>query len=324
MQVKLLYLLRMNKNISSAGDRISLLHTFVRIVESGSLSAAATQLGAAQPTISRRLQHLEKLLGVKLIQRTTHTMKLTDDGERCYRHAHQLIENWQIMEDDVSAVRDEPVGILRVRAPHAFGQDQLIGPLGDYLQRYPQTSVEWTLNDHSPDFIHEGVDCAIHVGHVTDEGVVAVLLAEVPRILVAAPGLLAQRKPVAHIGDLALLPWLALHNFYRNEVTLQHTLSGKSYQFDIAPRISTDSLYAVRKAAVNGLGAAIVSSWLVKEDLAQGKLQHLLPEWQAAPLPIYLLYPWASYYPARLRKFLEMMKKEMPGLTGTQPPELKR
>ncbi|KOC88189.1 LysR family transcriptional regulator [Winslowiella iniecta] len=311
----------MNKNLSSSGDRISLLHTFVRIVESGSLSAAAMQMTTSQPTISRRLQTLEQLLGVKLIQRTTHTMKLTDDGERCYRHAQQLIENWQSMEDDISVVRDEPVGILRVRAPHAFGQDQLIGPLGDYLRRYPQTSVEWTLNDHSPDFIVEGIDCAIHVGPVSDPAVVAVLLAEVPRIVVASPALLAQFPAMTEVADLAQLPWLALNSFYRNEVTLNHIDNNQAYHFAIAPRISTDSLYAVRKAALNGLGAAMVSAWLVKEDLAQGELQQLLPQWQAAPLPIYLLYPYASYYPARLRKFLELMKEVMPGITGTRQPE---
>ncbi|MBP2171402.1 DNA-binding transcriptional LysR family regulator [Erwinia toletana] len=311
----------MNKNPPATADRISLLQTFVRIVESGSLSAAASQIGTSQPTISRRLQSLEQLLGVKLIQRTTHTMKLTDDGERCYRQAYKLIEHWQIMEDEVSAVRDEPVGVLRVRAPHAFGQDQLIAPLADYLQRYPQVSVEWTLNDHSPDFIAEGVDCAIHVGAATDPAVVAVLLAEVPRIVVAAPSLLARYAAVHEVADLAQFPWLALNSFYRNEVTLSHISSEQVYRFAITPRLSTDSLYAVRKAALDGMGAAMVSAWVVQDDLRQGHLQQLLPQWQAAPLPIYLLYPYASYYPARLRKFLELMKAVMPGLAGTQLPE---
>lgn len=310
----------MNKNINPSGDRITILQTFVRIVEGGSLSAAAVQLGTSQPTISRRLQWLEQMLGVKLIGRTTHTMKLTDDGERCYQHARKLIENWQILEDEVSGVRDEPAGVLRVRAPHAFGQDQLIGPLGDYLLRYPQINIEWTLNDHSPDFIQEGVDCAIHVGAVNDPSVIAVLLAEVPRIVVAAPALLSSQAAISHIADLARFPWIALNSFYRNEVTLTSSVQGEICHFDISPRLSTDSLYAVRKAAINGLGVAMVSSWVVKDDLDAGRLQHVLPDWQAAPLPIYLLYPYASYYPARLRKFIELMKEVMPELTGTQAP----
>lgn len=308
----------MNKNLSPAGDRIAILQTFVRIVESGSLSAAAVQMDTTQPTISRRLQSLEQMLGVKLIQRTTHTMKLTDDGERCYQHARRLIENWQILEDEVSGARDEPAGVLRVRAPHAFGQDQLIGPLGDYLRRYPQINIEWILNDHSMDFIPEGIDCAIHVGTITDPSVVAVLLAEVPRIVVAAPSLLASYGPVKEVEDLVHLPWVALSSFYRNEVTLNPINNGEPFRFDITPRLSTDSLYAVRKAVLNGLGVGMVSSWVVKEDLEEGTLQHVLPNWQAAPLPIYLLYPYARYYPARLRKFIELMKEVMPGLSGTR------
>jgi DNA-binding transcriptional LysR family regulator len=310
----------MNKNLFPNGDRIAMLQTLVRIVDSGSLSAAAAQMNTSQPTVSRRLQVLEQLLGVKLIQRTTHSMKLTDDGERCYQHARKLIEQWQSMEDELRGVRDEPVGVLRVRAPHAFGQDQLIGPLGDYLQRYSQTSVEWTLNDHSPDFIPEGVDCAIHAGPVTDPSVVAVLLAEVPRIVVAAPELLATHAPLTQIGDLVRLPWLALNSFYRNEVTLTHSVSGENCRFDIAPRLSTDSLYAIRKAALNGVGVAMLSSWIVTQDLEQGRLTPLMPEWCAAPLPVYLLYPYASYYPARLRKFIELMKEVMPRISGAHAP----
>lgn len=138
--------------------------------------------------------------------------------------------------------------------------------------------------------------------------------------MVAAPELLAGNAPLSQIGDLAQLPWLALNSFYRNEVTLTHHDSGKSCRFDIAPRLSTDSLYAVRKAALNGVGVAMLSSWVVKQDLEQGRLIALMPDWRAAPLPIYLLYPYASYYPARLRKFLALMKEVMPRITGAQPP----
>lgn len=318
--VKLLYTQRMKELSSVNTDRITLLYTFVRIVESGSLSAAAQQMQTSQPTVSRRLQTLEQLLGVRLIQRTTHTMKLTDDGERCYQHARRLTEQWLLLEDDLHAVNDEPVGVLRVRAPHAFGQDQLIAPLGDYLQRYPQTRIEWTLNDHTPDFIAEGIDCAIHVGDITDPSVVAVLLAEVPRIVVAAPELLQAFPPVQKVEDLAQLPWLALNMFYRNEVVLTDTHSGEQFQFPITPRLSSDSLYAIRRAALNGVGAAMVSAWIVKEDLQMQRLYQPLPAWQAPPLPIYLLYPYASYYPARLRQFMALMREVMPRIIGTQPP----
>lgn len=307
----------MNTHYGGGQDRIELMQTFIRIVESGSLSAAAMRLNTTQPTISRRLQALEKLLGLKLIQRTTHAFKLTDDGERCYAHARQLLETWHALADELTGASDAPAGTLRVRAPHAFGQDQMIAPLAEYLRRYPQVNVEWMLNDHSPDFIADGVDCAIQVGTQLDPALVAILLAEVPRIIVASPELLAAHPSITGVEQLTDLPWLALSTFYRNEIVLSRGEQEK-VNLAIAPRLSSDSLYAIQRAARSGLGIAIVSAWIVQDDLTSGKLVHLLPEWQASPLPVYLIYPWASYYPARLRTFLAMMKAVMPGLTGTQ------
>ncbi len=306
-------------NNQNSSDRIELMQTFIRIVESGSLSAAAAQLGTTQPTISRRLQALEQRLGLKLILRTTHALKLTDDGERCYAQARQLVATWHALEDELTGASDDPVGTLRVRAPHAFGQDQLIAPLTDYLRRYPRLNVEWMLNDRTPDFMAENVDCAIQVGAPGDASIVAILLAEVPRIVVASPALLAQHAPVEQVEQLADLPWLALTSFYRNEIALQRIQDGQPVNLPIQPRLSSDSLYAVRKAALSGMGAAIVSAWVVQDDLAQGRLIQLTPAWQAPPLPIWLTYPWASYYPARLRKFFEMIKDVMPTLAGTRP-----
>jgi len=303
----------------NTSDRIELMQTFIRIVESGSLSAAAAQLGTTQPTISRRLQTLEQRLGLKLILRTTHALKLTDDGERCYAQARQLLATWHALEDELTGASDDPVGTLRVRAPHAFGQDQLIAPLVDYQRRYPRLNIEWMLNDRTPDFMAENIDCAIQVGAPTDPSVVAILLAEVPRIVVASPGLLARHPPIEQVEQLRDLPWLALTSFYRNEVALQKIDDGQPVNLAITPRLSSDSLYAVRKAALAGMGAAIVSSWVVQQDLAEGRLVQLTPQWQAPPLPIWLTYPWASYYPARLQHFFTMIKAVMPQLAGTRP-----
>ena len=106
--------------------RLDDLTVFVRTADRGSLSAAAVQLGSTQPTISRRLQWLEKLLGLRLLQRSTHAMKLTADGERCYAHAKALLESWAAVEADLRGAKDQPRGHLRVLAPHAFGQELLV------------------------------------------------------------------------------------------------------------------------------------------------------------------------------------------------------
>jgi len=322
----LLYVIRMKKSVitlpdntgaasllSATGDRIELMQTFVRIVEAGNLSAAANQLGTTQPTISRRLQTLERSLGVKLLHRSTHTMRLTTDGERCYQHARNLLESWAAFESDLRGAGQEPAGLLRVVAPHAFGQERFIKPLADYLKRYPQVNVEWLLHDDIAigDFISDGIDCAIQVGEISDSSLVAIKLTEVPRILIAAPSVLTDRLLPKHPRDLATLPWLALRTYYRNEVLLRCKTTGETQRIPITPRMSTDNLYALRSAALQGLGVGVSSAWIVDSDLVAGRLMHLIPEWQADSLPVHLVYPYARFYPARLRCFVDAIRAGM-------------
>lgn len=302
-------------------DRVDLMRTLVRIVEAGSLSAAARQLGTTQATVSRRLQSLETMLGVKLLLRSTHAMKLTDDGERCYQHARRVIDAWIALEDELSQTEDEPVGMLRVRAPHAFGQEQLLTPLIQFLERYPQLSVEWLLNDKTVNFLSDNIDCAIRVGAEVDPATVSVLLAEVPRSLVASPALLARFPDIETPQQLGALPWIAVRTFYQHDITLTQIQRGDIERVAIAPRLYTDSLYVARNTALAGLGVTVVSSWTVEDSLRSGKLVSLLPEWQVAPLPVHLVYPWARYYPARLRMFLQLMREVMPGISGMRQPE---
>ena len=293
-------------------DRIGWMHTFVTIVEAGSLSRAAEQLGTTQPTVSRRLQALERAVGLTLLQRSTHAMQLTADGERCFERARELLANWASFEADLRGVGDQPEGVLRVQVPHAFGQQLFVAPMVAFLQRHAGVSVEWLLRDGTPDFIAEGIDCAIQVGDVRDLAVVALRLSEVPRILVAAPTLLQGPAPPAHPSELGQLPWLALRTYYRTDIALGHVASGERHVLRIAPRMSTDSLFALRSAAVQGLGACVASAWMVAEDLAARRLVHLAPHWRAAPLPIYLVYPHARFYPAKLRRFVETMREQVP------------
>ncbi|WP_394791965.1 LysR family transcriptional regulator [Rhodoferax sp.] len=298
--------------MKTAPDRIELMQTFVRIVEAGSLSAAATQMGATQPTVSRRLQALERSFGIKLLQRSTHAMQLTEDGTRCFARAKELLGSWEAFESDLRGSHDLPEGTLRVMAPHAFGQQQLITPLAEYLRRYPRVAVEWLLHDGTPNFIADGIDCAIHVGTVDDPAVVAVKMAEIPRIVVAAPSVLGDGPRPTQTSDLAALPWLALRTFYRNEISLQHS-DGTQRRIALQPRISTDSLFALRNAALMGLGVCVASAWAVADDVQQGRLVHLLPDWHATPLPMYLLYPYAKFYPAKLRRFGEVLRSALLG-----------
>ncbi|MCE4553958.1 LysR family transcriptional regulator [Roseateles cellulosilyticus] len=310
----------MKEPTSTGLDRLELMQTFVRIVEAGSLSAAAAQLGSTQPTVSRRLQWLEKRLGLRLLQRSTHAMRLTEDGERCYAHAKALLESWAAVEADLRGAQQQPRGHLRVLAPHAFGQEVLVAPLARFLAAHPEVSVDWLLEDREANFIAEGIDCAIRVGDVQDPSLVAVRLAEVPRVLVAPPGLWGAGEPPRTPADLAALPWVTLPRFYRDELDLHQPGTTRREHVRLTPRLRTDSLYAARSAVRAGVGAALLSAWLVADDLASGRLCQLVPGWEASPLPVYLLYPYARLYPARLRVFADVMRQAMPDMAGMRPP----
>ncbi|HDR9148324.1 TPA: LysR family transcriptional regulator [Burkholderia vietnamiensis] len=300
--------------VDGAGYRFELMETFVRIVEAGSLSAAAAQLHTTQPTVSRRLQALERSLGMRLLQRTTHAMRLTVDGERCFTRAKELLAGWAAFEADLRGAQEEPDGLLRVAVPHAFGQERFVAPLAQFLRDYPRVSVEWLLQDEVRDFVGSGIDCAIQVGEPSDPGVVAIRLTKVPRFVVAAPSVLDRAAVPADPDALAALPWLALRTYYRNELTLTHAVTGDTRRIAIRPRVTTENLYALRCAALLGVGACVGSSWLLADHLARGELVHLAPDWQASPLPVYLTYPHAQFYPSRLVRFVAMMRDAVPPL----------
>ncbi|WP_279152607.1 LysR family transcriptional regulator [Photobacterium iliopiscarium] len=300
-------------------DRILLLTTWVRIVEAGSLSAAAKQLKTTQPTVSRRLQSLEQMFKCNLMLRTTHQLKLTDEGDTCYQYAKQLLEQWSILEDTVGSDTTLIKGRLRVRAPHAFGQQQLIKPLMKYLTIYPEMRIDWLLNDTSPDFLADNIDCAIHVGAITNPNVVAKLIGYVPRIIVAAPEVIKKHGDIKNISELQQWPWIAVSTFYNHELILKNTLSNELSVLGIDPILSTDNLYSALECIKGGLGIGAISSWLVKPYLLTGQLVHMAEHWQADPLPVYFVYPYSNYYSKRLRLFMEIMTIGIQQMIGIDP-----
>lgn len=292
-------------------DRLLLMQTFIRIIEAGSLSAAARQLGTTQPTVSRRLQALERQIGQPLVQRSTHALRLTETGQRAYERAKALATDWECFEQSLRADPGQPEGLLRVQVPHAFGQEHLIPSLVQALKAAPGLRVDWLLDDAPPNFVEQGLDCAIRVGGKAEGSVVAIELARVPRVLVAAPDLV-EGLTLDGPEDLAELPWVALYTFYRREVQLLRD-DGERARVAIRPVLSTDSLYATREAVRLGLGAALLSGWAVRQDIAEGRLVQLLPRWRGDALPVRLLYPNPPAPAARLRYFIEAMRRSMAG-----------
>jgi DNA-binding transcriptional LysR family regulator len=313
----------MNDALRDGGqDRLALLQTFLRVAEAGSFSAAAQQLATTQPTVSRRVQLLESLLGARLVERSTRGLRLTEEGERCAAQAQELIDGWQSLAEDIDG-GEELSGTLRLRVPHAFGQSQLIEPLAAFLTKHPRVSVEWMLQDQLPDFSRENVDCSLLVGEIAQPNLIATQLAEVPRVLVAAPAIakklpkgLDKAVPEEIAAVLAAQPWLALLAFYRDGIELVGAKGDGRVEIPFKPRLGTDSLFALVESARRGLGVALVSQWAVMDDLAEGRLVRLLPSWCATPLPISLVYPSRRLQPARLRAFLQVMREVIPTMRG--------
>jgi DNA-binding transcriptional LysR family regulator len=127
--------------------------------------------------------------------------------------------------------------------------------------------------------------------------------------VVSAPSLLEGGRVPQEPDELVALPWMALRTYYRTELTLTHEETGETRRIPIRPRISTDNLYALRSAAVLGMGACASSAWLLADDLASNRLVQLAPKWQAHALPVYLLYPHAQHYPSRLLRFIALMRE---------------
>jgi DNA-binding transcriptional LysR family regulator len=301
--------------MKSSANQLALMNTFVRVVSAGSLSAAARQLGTTQPTVSRQISNLEDIVGVQLISRSTHSLRLTDEGQRYFSYAEGMIAEMTAFEDDLRGTATEPTGYLRVQVPTAFGQDWLVEIAHDFLKTCPAVQLEWRLSDSPSKFTEEGIDCAIRVGTPKDDTVIARLLGTVHRVIAAAPSLLAKHDEISRPEELLTLPWVSLSTYYTDRLSLRDQF-GNTRELTISPKFSADHVLTTRTAAKLGIGAVLISEWAVRTDLESGDLVRLVPQWFGPPVPIYLIYPRSRYYPIKLRKFIDITRLIVPRFFG--------
>jgi DNA-binding transcriptional LysR family regulator len=285
--------------------------TFVRIVAAGGLSAAARQLNTTQPTVSRQLRNLESYLHVRLLNRSTHAMSLTDAGRRYYEYARGLLEGLEAFEGDLRGEIAAPSGVLRVIVPTAFGQDWLVDIAARFLQECPNVTLEWRLSESSVRFDEQAVDCVIRVGEPKEEAAIARRIGEVQRLVVSSRSFIDKFGEPTQPEDLAGMPWLTLDPYFRDKVDLRNE-QGNLKRIIITPHFITDHILATRAAARLGSGVTLISEWAVRDDLARGELVRLLPRWRGEPVPIHLIYPRAHFYPAKLRRFIEIVETIVP------------
>ncbi|MEM9980592.1 MAG: LysR family transcriptional regulator, partial [Cyanobacteria bacterium P01_D01_bin.2] len=290
--------------MSKSLDRLTLLDTFVRIADAGSISAAARDLGLSQPSASRQLAELESRFKTQLMRRTTHDLSLTAAGVELLADARQLLDQWEALEEKYLATETTPQGRLKVVVPIALGQLHLLDIVLRFQQQYPLIDLSWQLQDGNIRFAEVGCDCWIKIGPVSDESLIVEPLGQVERMVVAAPSLLRTQGHPKTPKALEKLPFVTLTPFEGGQIPLTNS-QGKQVMLTPSARMNTNSITALHKAALAGLGAAIMPRWFIEEDLTQQHLVDLLPQWRAPMLTICVASLPGRYRPRRLRAFLD-------------------
>lgn len=289
--------------MSTRFDRLTLLETFVRIAERGSLSEAARDLGTSQPSVSRQLAALETRLGAALARRTTHDVTLTTDGLALLSDARRMLREWEAIEER-HADSEVLKGTIRVIAPVALGQSLFVRATSQFLKDHPGLTIDWRLRDDTIRFAEEGCDCWLKVGLVPDDTLIVRELATVERLVVGTPDCLARNKDAA----LADLPWLTLGQFEGNRIELFDRAGGNSEIVSVKPKMASDNIFAVYEAALQGVGVAILPHWFVSRDLTAGILMDVAPDRRAARLPVNLALAPGVRRPARVDRFCEAVQ----------------
>jgi len=295
-------------------EDLRLLRTFVRIAESGSISAAARALNTAQPTVSRHLRQLERTSGVVLLRRDTHAMSLTAAGERLLADARELLSLAEVASERVREERETARGHLRIVAVLDTGMWIVPRLLAGFRKRYPKVTAELHLTNRPSKFIEEGFDCGIMVGPLTDRSVAARKAGEITRVLVASPALLKEHGTPTTPAQLKRLPWMGIlqpHFYARDRVTLRRGREQRVVR--LSPVLVMDSVTALREAATAGAGLTMQPEWLLGVTLTSGKLARVLPEWTLPPANVNVVFP-SGLLPARLRAFVDYAVVELPRL----------
>ncbi|MGP1396521.1 MAG: LysR family transcriptional regulator [Inquilinaceae bacterium] len=297
-------------------DRLTLLETFVRIADRGSITAAARDLGLSQASASRQLKELEDRLTAQLIRRTTHALSLTPAGQDLLRDAQALIAGWDALADRHGASERTVAGRLKVVAPVALGQLHLADMAVRFQLAHPGVSVIWVLEDAPIRFAEVGCDCWIKVGPVPDDTLIVRPLGRVERLIVAAPALVAHHA-IGGPEDLAAMPCAALDPFDGGRIDLT-AKSGAEARIAPDLSLSTNNIFALHRAALLGAGFAVLPRWFVEDDLAAGRLIDVLPDWRAATLTINAAFLPARHQPKRLGLFLDALLTGVGAIPGIQ------
>ncbi|WP_338848625.1 LysR family transcriptional regulator [Massilia sp. W12] len=288
-------------------DQFKQISTFVEVVARGNLSAAARAEGIAPAMIGRRLDALEERLGVKLLQRTTRKIALTEEGAAFLEDCQRILRELDEAESAVSARSAHASGHLLISAPAGFGRQHVAPLLPEFLARHGDLQVTLNLNDRVVDLIGEGIDVAIRIAALSDSSLVGVKLADNKRVICATPAYLKKYGVPRTPDDLQRHHCLTISSEgSQNGWTLrQH---GKNIVCKVAGRLRCNDGQVLHAWALEGRGLAWRSMWEVGNDIASGRLVTVLDEFAAPGNDIYAVFAQRRHLPLRIRAFVDFLR----------------
>jgi DNA-binding transcriptional LysR family regulator len=291
---------------------LNALRDFVAVIREGSFSGAAHSLGVPKSTISKRVQDLEAALEVRLIERTTRSLRLTAEGTAFHARAIRIVTEAEEAERFLKVHGDEPRGHLRVTATQLFGQIYLGTLAASYRAKHPHATIEIVLVDRLVDLIEEGFDAAIRIGTLADSGLISRTIAEDGNVIVANPATISRYGIPSQPTQLSHLPCVTFQTAATGKAVWRFSKGNIVKDIQIEPVITVNAQMALRDACLAGAGFASLPRFIVAEDIAAGRLVAVLQDWSGANVPISVVYPSARFLNARLRAFIQLLVERFP------------
>lgn len=281
---------------------------FAKVAERGSFVRAAEELRLSNPTVSKAINRLEQSLGIALFSRNSRQMSLTDSGRRLILHAQNILAEAEAAENEARNEARTPSGLIRMAAPMTFGIQHLAPVLPLFLKKYPDISVSVDFSDTFIDLVAQGYDVALRIASLEDSSLRARRLCNIRLLLVAAPSYLEQTGRPHHPEALKTLQSLVYENGdFTKKIHLQNKTTGEVYSFSQTSRFRTNNGEAFLPALESGIGYGLFPEFIVWEGLRSGRLEQLLPAWEAKEIPLNLVTSSTTLRPARITALLEFL-----------------
>ena len=288
-------------------DRIDAMTAFAAVADTGSFTKAADKLNLSNQLVSKYVSQWEDHLGVRLLNRTTRRVHLTEAGERCFQQVQQILESLEDMEGQLGNLQSEAKGILHINAPVSFATLHLAPLINDFRQAHPAVGVNLQLNDRKVDLVDEGFDVALRIGRLKDSSLIAKPIAPIRLVLCAAPRYLQQHGIPNHPQQLIPHHYLrySYMDYENQSAPLMEALKASSR--DQTSVLMCNNGEVLAKAAIAGEGYVLQPTFIVGEAIQQGKLKIILPDFEPEPMALYAVYPHRKLLTTKLRAFIDFM-----------------